>query len=321
MALDDVRLGDQRLVLHPHRRHRRIDPFEQRLLGLAPGDAFLECGAHRARFLGGGKGLIELEQRRALDLLGFARRLRVGDDGEDQPLQFRRGREQRDGVVVALAHLAAIEAGQRRHRGIDLGFGQHEVLAVQVVEARRHVARHLDVLDLVAADRHLVRLEHQDVGRHQHRVHEEAHVHAGIRVLLGGDVLVHRRLVGVRTVEQALARDTGEQPGQLRNLGDVGLAVEPHALGVQPGSQPGCRDLQRRALHARRVGGLDQRVVVGQEVEALHARLAAGGDRRTNRPRIVAEVGRARRGDPGEDALDGRMADGHGSLRRCVGKG
>ena len=69
----------------------------------------------------------------------------------------------------------------------------------------RHVARHLDVLDLVAPDRHLVRVEHQDVGRHQHRVHEQAGGHVGVGVVAGGRVLVDRGLVGVGAVEQALA--------------------------------------------------------------------------------------------------------------------
>ncbi len=63
------------------------------------------------------------------------------------------------------------------------GLGQREVLAVEMVEALRHVARHLDVLHLVAAHRHLVRLEHQDVGAHQHRVHEQAGADVGVRVV------------------------------------------------------------------------------------------------------------------------------------------
>ena len=45
-------------------------------------------------------------------------------------LQLLARREQRDGVVVALAHLAAVQAGQRGHRLLDRRFGQHEVLAV-----------------------------------------------------------------------------------------------------------------------------------------------------------------------------------------------
>ena len=57
------------------------------------------------------------------------------------------------------------------------------MLAVQVVEALAEIARHLDVLDLVAADRHLVRIEQQDVRGHQHRVHEQPGGDAGIVVL------------------------------------------------------------------------------------------------------------------------------------------
>ena len=39
-----------------------------------------------------------------------------------------------------------------------------------MVEALRDIARHFQVLNLVAAHRHLVRVEHQDVRGHQHRI-------------------------------------------------------------------------------------------------------------------------------------------------------
>ena len=52
-----------------------------------------------------------------------------------------------------------------------------------MVKALRHVARHLDVLNLVAADWHLVGLEQQNVRAHQHRVHEQASRDIGIRVV------------------------------------------------------------------------------------------------------------------------------------------
>jgi hypothetical protein len=76
-----------------------------------------------------------------------------------------------------------------------------------VVEALADVARHLDVLDLVAPDRHLVRLEDQDVGRHQHRIHVQAGVDAGVGILALLAILVCRRLVRVRAVQQSLGRD------------------------------------------------------------------------------------------------------------------
>ncbi|GAB1384440.1 hypothetical protein MASR1M50_27610 [Burkholderiales bacterium] len=245
-------------------------------------------------------------QRRALGVLGLARRARVGDDGHDLPAQLLARAEQGDHVVVALAHLAAIQAGQQRHVVVDQRLGRHQVLAVQVVEAGGDVARHLDVLDLVAPHRHLVRLEHQDVGRHQHRVHEQAGRHVAVRVGAGGRVLVQHGLVGVGAVEQALAGDAGQQPGEFGDLGDVGLAVEGDVLRVQPGGQPAGGDLQRAALHARRIVALDQRVVVGQEVEALHAGLAAGTHRRANGADVVAQVRRAAGGDAGQDPARGR---------------
>ena len=126
------------------------------------------------------------------------------------------------------------------------------------------------------------------------------------------DVLVDRRLVGVGAIEQALAGDAGQQPGQLGDLGDVGLAVEEHLLRVQPAASQHGGDLQRRALDARRFVALDQRVVVGQEVEVLGAGAAAGRDRRADRADVVAQVRRAGGGDAGEVADERERSCGHG---------
>jgi hypothetical protein len=161
-----------------------------------------------------------------------------------------------------------------------------------------------------------VRVEHQDVGAHQHRVHEQAGGHVGIGVGAGGGVLVHRGLVGMGAVEHALAGHAGQEPGQLGDLGDVGLAVEGHALGVQPGGQPAGGDLQRGALDACRVFHLDQRVVVGQKVEALDIGAQAGAHRRTDGADIVAQMGGAGGGDAGQETRDA-----HGADRGQAGKG
>ena len=241
---------------------------------------------------------------RTFGILGFARQPGVGDDARHGLLELLGSAEQRDGVVVALAHLASVEAGQRGHFFLDHHLGQHEqilALAEQMVEALADIARHLHVLDLVTTDRHLLRVEHQDVRRHQHRIAEQAHGHAGIRVFALFDVLVHRRLVGVGTVEQALAGDAGEQPAQLGNLGDVGLAVEGRLVGIQAQRQPGGCDFQARALNARRIIALDQRVVVGEEVEGVHLRVATGNDGRADGASVVAQVRCAGGGDTGKD--------------------
>ncbi len=226
--------------------------------------------------------------------LGFARRARVGDDARDRILQRPRPAfEQRDDVVVALRHLAPVQAGQQRHRLLDVGLRQHEqvvTVAEQVVEALRDVARHLDVLRLVAADRNPVRIEQQDVGRHQDRVAVQPHRDAGVRILAGLEVGVERGLVGVGAVHLPLGGDAGQQPGQFGRLGDVALAIEAHPLRIESGGQPGGGDLEPRALDAHRIVALDQRVVVGQEEEALDIRLAAGRDGRTDRADIVAQV-------------------------------
>src|SRR6185312_9832931 len=69
-----------------------------------------------------------------------------------------------------------------------------------------------------------------------------------------------------------------------------------------PGGQPARRDLQSRALDARGIVALDQRVVVGEEEERVDIRAPAGGDRRADRARVVAQVRGAGGGDAGEDS-------------------
>src|SRR5690606_10936245 len=107
--------------------------------------------------------------------------------------------------------------------------------------------------------------------------------------------------VGVGAVEQALAGHTGEQPAQLGDLGDVGLPIEGRLVGIQAQRQPGGGDLQARTLDARRVVALDLCVVVGEEIEGISLRVAAGDNRRADGPGIVAQVGRAGGGDAGKN--------------------
>ena len=124
-------------------------------------------------------------------------------------------------------------------------------------------------------------------------------------ILAGLGVGIDRRLVGVRAVEQALGGDAAQEPGQFGDLGDVGLAIEPDLVRIEPQRQPGCGDLQGRALHPLGLLALHQRVVVGQEIERLHARLHAGADRGPDRAHVVAQGRGAGGGDAGEDATEG----------------
>ncbi|MCY1400374.1 hypothetical protein D9M71_154540 [compost metagenome] len=281
-----------------------VEQLEQTILRLAPTQALQQFAAELVGLRRGGKRLEQGEQVRVVRILGFARCAGVGDDPRNRVLHLFGTAEQRDGVVVALRHLATIQAWQRGDALFDQRLGHGEelfALAKKMVEALADVPRHFHVLDLVATDRHLVRVEHQDVRGHQHRVAVQAHGDAGVRVFAGLDVLVHRSLVGVGAIEQALGGDAGQQPGQLGDFRDVGLAVEGHALDIQATGQPGRGDFQTRALDAQRVIALDQGVVVGQEVERIGIAVTAGDDRRADGASVVAQVRRAGGGDAGED--------------------
>ena len=87
-------------------------------------------------------------------------------------------------VRVRLAHLARriLQAHDARAGLREVALRQLEYLAVRVVEARGDIARELEVLRLVSADRHVIRLIEQDVACHQGRVGEKAGIDV-VRVL------------------------------------------------------------------------------------------------------------------------------------------
>ena len=84
---------------------------------------------------------------------------------------------------------------------------------------------------------------------------------------------------------------------------------------------PGVVQRVRAALDAGWLIALDQRVVVRQEVKALHAGRAAGTHRGANGAHVVAQVGRACGGDAGQNAARGGLAHEKRQLEKVNGTG
>ncbi len=156
------------------------------------------------------------------------------------------------------------------------------------------------MLHLVLADRNEVRTVDDDVGGHQHGISEQADT--------GVDALLHFLLVRHRPLQQAHVRHRAENPGEFGNLGNIGLAEEDGAVGVESEGQVIQGDVQRVLPQCFRVVDGRQGVIVGDEIEAL--RLVLQGDVLANGAEVVAEVQLARRLDAAEDAL-GRGSGGH----------
>ena len=178
----------------------------------------------------------------------------------------------------------------------DVRLRHDEGLAVAAVEALGQVAGELEVLALVLADRHLVGVVQQDVGRHEDRVGEQADGGA-----LGA---VTARLVLELGHPAGLAEagDAREHPGQLRVLGHVALHEDRGPLGVDTAgevlgggtagalAQPRGLDLDGDGVQVddavERVVGLlqpdpvDQRAEVVAEVQRVVRRLHARQDAR-----------------------------------------
>ena len=137
-----------------------------------------------------------------------------------------------------------------------------------MIETHGNIAGHFKVLNLVLAHRHFVGFEHQDVGGHEHRIAEKAHVDALVGVFgFEGFVVLDRGLVGMGAVHQSFGRHACQYPGQLGNFRDIGLAIENRAIGIQPQGQPGGGHFQGRLSQYLGVVAFHQGVVIGQEVK------------------------------------------------------
>ena len=292
----------------------RIDGVREPRLDLAVADpagaiALLD-GGDRPRV---GERTQQRDERAGVGILRLLRRRGVGDDPPDLLAHVVRLRHERDGVAVGLAHLAAVEAGERRGRLGDerARFAQHAG-PVAARELLGEVHGDLQVLRLVGADRHLVGVEREDVGGHQHRVAVEAHVHAVVGVASGRDVGGDRRLVGVGAVEQPLGAtlSAGRRSG---DRGDPALAVQVDVRAVEAaGEQRGGEPPGALAQH-RGVGAAVERVQIGDEDVHVPGRVGRELRQRPDRADVVAEVQ-----IPGR--LDAGQGDGPAGRGRALGR-
>src|ERR1700733_1241563 len=174
---------------------------------------------------------------------------------------------------------------------LDQGFGQRKVgVAVPVggdrrgeiiVELLRDVARQLQMLLLVVADRNMRRPIDENVGGHQHWIV----VKSDRRVL---PVLARFLLELGHAVEPAESRDAVEPPGEFSMLGDPALVEDDIGLRVDAAGKKGRRHLARRAGKLLRLVRQRHRVQVDEPLD---------------RAKIVAEVQIACRLNAGKHAL------------------
>ena len=201
--------------------------------------------------------------------------------------------EQFERVAVAFRHFFAIDA---RHAGGSVdhpGLRQHEDLAEDRVERARQIAADFDVLHLILADGHDVRVVRQNVGRLQHGIGEQAGV--------GTDPLGDFVLVGHAAREQAHRRAGHQQPIKFGDLGHVGLHEERRAVGIEPQGQQIGGGVERVLPKLLAVADRRQGVQVGDEIKRLLG-LILQFDVLPNRAEIVAPVKTTCRLNAGENS-------------------
>ena len=148
-----------------------------------------------------------------------------------------------DAVAFRFAHLAAAVQPWYldRLRAVVVGYRFLEVIHfVEIVESFREVAGHLQVLELVFAHRHLVRIVDKDIRRHQGRVGEESCVHVlwlFPRFVLERNCLRQLSEIGVHVEHQI----------ELHHFRHIALDEDGRLLWVQPAGKILCQN----ALHVR----------------------------------------------------------------------
>ncbi len=256
------------------------------------GAAAPKCFPHRGGFLFGGEQGIELEDRGTVRILRRFDRAGIGHDAHDLFPHFLFIAENVDRVSVALAHLLAVEAGNRFRLGLDARLRQLEYFAERLIHLHGKIARDLDVLLLIFADRHDVAVIDQNVSRHQDRIREKPR----------GSAQAARDLVFVRmgALEQSHRRDGGQNPGQLSDLRHIGLAKERRSFRIEPagekidGHAPAIFPQRRRILQA------GEGMIIGDKIKRVAFGLER--DRRPHHAEIISDVENAAGLNAGKDA-------------------
>ena len=102
----------------------------------------------------------------------------------------------------------------------------------------------------------------------------------------------------MRTIHQAFRRRTAQYPTELRDFGDVGLAIKKTVFGVQPQRQPRRRNFSAGLSDLIWILVLDQGVKIRQEQIRLNISLLRCSDRRADGAYIVPQMRRSRCGNP-----------------------
>ena len=104
-------------------------------------------------------------------------------------------------------------------------------------------------------------------------------------------------------VHQTLGRDTGQQPGQFRDFGNIRLAIKNRLVRIQPQGHPGGGNFEGGLVDNLRVTTLDQRVIISQKITGPNPVFVTGLDGQLDGSNIVSQVG----GAGGRDAGQNRM--------------
>ena len=229
----------------------------------------------------GREQLVELKHVACVRILRFFNRLAVGHDPHDRFTHVLRVPEDLDCVVVRLRHLLPVDARHNRHVVPDARLGNLEDLAILVIELDGDIARHLDMLFLVAANRHDIRLftpgcpPPSAPGRRT-------------SAWLAAMPLANLVLVGMAALQQPHRRHVDSSQVSSVTSGHIALPVKSRAFRIQPAGQKIQRHIHGRLAQHFGIATLCQGMVVRDEQKRLALLLELQG--RLHHAEVVADV-------------------------------
>ena len=213
--------------------------------------------------------------------------------------------------AVAQAHDARRRAGDQWLRKREEGLAKTIALdrsAKIIIEFLGDVARQLQMLLLIVADRHMRRAIDQNVGGHQHRIVEQAD--RSVFAILAGLVLELRH-----AVQPADARHAVQHPGEFGVFRHLALVEDDVLLRIDAAGDEGGGDFAGVVAQLDRILRHSDRVQIDDAIDALMRVLQ--GDEFGDRAEIIPQMQIAGRLHTGEDTL---FELGHG-LESCRSSG
>ena len=228
-----------------------------------------------------GEELVECQNDGILRGLGILYGGGIGLNPHDEFLVRLLVAKDRESIIVAFAHLLAIESGDFGNAFKNAGFRHDEsAFAVLVVDLADEIAGDFKVLFLVITDGYDVGIVEQNVRRHERGISEKR--------VIGRDALGYFVFIRVATFEKSHGTDRRENPSQFVDLRDRALLEKDAFRRIETAGEKIDRHAADVFAELGGIVGRRHRVVVRDEI--ITVAFALGIDGWFDRAKVISHV-------------------------------